>query len=53
MTGTQIAEAAIKRELLVIPGGAFSSQDTHFRISFATQRDKLTQGLDILAELLK
>lgn len=52
MSGTQIAEAAIKRELLVIPGGAFSAQDTHFRISFATKREKLTQGLDILVELL-
>ena len=53
ITGTELAERAIARKVLVIPGGAFSNKDTHFRISFATRRDKLTQGLDILAELLQ
>ncbi len=53
LTGAQFTEKAIERKLLVIPGGAFSSRDTHFRISFATRRDKLSQGLDILAELME
>lgn len=53
LTGAQFAERAIARELLVIPGGAFSKRDTHFRISFATRRDKLSAGLDILAELMQ
>lgn len=53
LTGTQFAEKAIERNLLTIPGGAFSARDTHFRISFATNREKLTQGLDILAELMQ
>lgn len=53
MTGAQFTEKAIGREVLVIPGGAFSARDTHFRISFATRRDKLAQGLDILAELMQ
>ena len=53
ITGTQFAERAIERSLLTIPGGAFSARDTHFRISFATNRAKLTQGLDILAELMQ
>jgi len=53
ITGTQFAERAIERSLLTIPGGAFSARDTHFRISFATNRTKLTQGLDILAELMQ
>lgn len=52
LTGTEFAERCIERELLVIPGGAFSGRDTHFRISFATNREKLSQGLDILCELL-
>ncbi len=52
LTGTRFVERAIERQLLVIPGGAFSTRDTHFRISFATRRDKLAQGLDILAELM-
>jgi aspartate/methionine/tyrosine aminotransferase len=53
ITGTQFVEQAIERNLLMIPGGVFSDRDTHFRISFATRRDKLTQGLDIIAELLQ
>lgn len=53
LTGTQFAEKCIERELLVIPGSAFSQRDTHFRISFATARDRLTKGLDILADLLQ
>ena len=52
MTGTQFAEKCIERELLLIPGGAFSGRDTHFRISFATARQRLEKGLDILIELL-
>lgn len=53
ITGTQFVERAIERNLLMIPGGVFSAKDTHFRISFATRRDKLTQGLDIIADLLQ
>lgn len=53
ITGTEFAERTIERKLLVIPGGAFSSKDTHFRISFATRPDKLAQGLDILVDLMK
>lgn len=53
LTGSQFTEKAIEREVLVIPGGAFSQRDTHIRISFATRRDKLVQGLDILAELMQ
>tara|TARA_R110002096_G_scaffold173781_5_gene348499 strand:+ start:146153 stop:147349 length:1197 start_codon:yes stop_codon:yes gene_type:complete len=52
MTGTEFAEKCIERELLVIPGGAFSERDTHFRISFATNRERLSKGLDILCELM-
>ncbi len=53
LTGAQFAEKAIEREVLVIPGSAFSQRDTHLRISFATRRDKLAAGLDILAELMQ
>ncbi|MBA3311761.1 MAG: pyridoxal phosphate-dependent aminotransferase, partial [Planctomycetaceae bacterium] len=34
-TGTQFVEAALKENLLVIPGSVFSEQDTHFRVSYA------------------
>jgi len=52
MTGTEFAERCIEHELLVIPGGAFSERDTHFRISFATNRAILEKGLDVLCKLL-
>lgn len=52
MTGSQFAERAIEQQLLTIPGGAFSQRDTHFRISYATRRDKLIEGLDIIAEIM-
>ncbi len=52
MTGTQFVQKAIEKNLLMIPGGAFSARDTHFRISFATRRDKLAHGLDIIADLM-
>lgn len=51
LTGQEFAERCIDRNLLVIPGNAFSSHDTHIRLSFAVNRQKLTDGLDILAEM--
>lgn len=53
LSGAEFVEKAIEHKVLVIPGGAFSKRDTHFRISFATRRDKLEQGLDILAQLMR
>ncbi len=52
MTGNDVFEAGLKENVLVIPGGVFSERDTHFRISYATAEDKLTEGLDILAKIL-
>ena len=53
MTATQFKEAARARRVLVVPGAAFSSRDTHFRLSFATAEAKLREGLDILVELMR
>ena len=52
MTGTELFEKGVERNLLIIPGGVFSKRDTHFRISFATAEDRLREGLAILADLL-
>ncbi len=49
--GTAFVEKAIAHNVLVIPGGVFSAKDTHFRISYATDDDKLARGLDILRSL--
>src|SRR5829696_2671321 len=43
-TGTEFVQEAVRHNLLVIPGIAFSRKDTHFRISYAAADDKLRQG---------
>ncbi|MEM1422827.1 MAG: aminotransferase class I/II-fold pyridoxal phosphate-dependent enzyme [Planctomycetota bacterium] len=53
MTGTELFEAAAERNVLVIPGGAFSQRDTHIRLSFATDEERLAEGLGVLADLTK
>jgi aspartate/methionine/tyrosine aminotransferase len=52
MTGEQFFEAAYAKNVLLVPGKAFSSRDTHFRISFATPLHKLEEGLDIICRLM-
>ncbi|MCB9883263.1 MAG: pyridoxal phosphate-dependent aminotransferase [Planctomycetes bacterium] len=44
-------ERAIERQVLVVPGSAFSPRKTHFRLSFAVADDKLSKGLDLLCEI--
>ena len=48
---SDFCEAAAQRGVLVIPGKVFSSQDTHFRISYATSDEHLRRGCEILCEL--
>ncbi len=53
MTGSELVERAIEREVLCIPGGVFSSRDTHVRLSLSAPEAKLRQGVEILAELMR
>jgi aspartate aminotransferase/aminotransferase len=48
---TAFVEAAIDRNLLVIPGNIFSRRDTHFRISYAASFDTIDRGIDVLGEM--
>lgn len=48
---TDFVTRAIENNVLVIPGNVFSTKDTHFRISYATDDDKLARGLEILRGL--
>jgi aspartate aminotransferase/aminotransferase len=52
-TATEFVTAAIRHNLLVIPGNAFSQQDTHFRISYAATDEALERGIDILNRLAR
>ena len=51
MTAAAFCEAAVGRNVLVIPGNVFSGRDTHFRISFATTDEKLRRGCEVLREV--
>lgn len=52
-TGSEFVAAAIRHNLLIIPGNVFSPSDTHFRISFAAEDDLLRQGAAILCSLAR
>lgn len=48
---TEFVKKAIERNVLIIPGEVFSQQNTHFRLCFTTDDEKLAQGLKILRDL--
>lgn len=50
-TGTEFVSEAIRHNLLVIPGGTFSTRDTHFRVSYAASDEVLERGIAILRDL--
>lgn len=52
LTAQQFAEAAIKRNVLVIPGNVFSRRDTHIRISYAASDEAVTEGVAILRDMM-
>ncbi len=52
-SGTAFVEEAIKNNVLVVPGSAFSDRDTHFRISYAVPNERLEAGCKILSELAR
>jgi aspartate aminotransferase/aminotransferase len=51
VSGERFVAAAIERNLLVVPGTAFSARDTHFRISYAADDQTLGRGIAVLNEL--
>ncbi|MCC6661758.1 MAG: aminotransferase class I/II-fold pyridoxal phosphate-dependent enzyme [Phycisphaerales bacterium] len=53
ITATQLMERCAERELLIVPGKAFSSRDTHFRLSYATRPETLDRGLAVLTDVLR
>jgi aspartate/methionine/tyrosine aminotransferase len=49
--GTEFVQEAIRQNLLIIPGIAFSKKDSHFRVSYAASDEKLQQGVEILKRI--
>jgi aspartate aminotransferase/aminotransferase len=52
-TGTEFVQEAIRHNLLIIPGMAFSRQDTHFRVSYAASDEQLQRGAEILNRMAR
>jgi aspartate/methionine/tyrosine aminotransferase len=52
-TGTEFVAAAIEKNLLIIPGKIFSSQDSHFRLSYAADDRVIERGIDVLRKMAK
>lgn len=53
ITASKFAERCIERGLIIIPGGVFSTRDTHLRLSFAVDDRTLDRGLDVLVDLMR
>jgi aspartate/methionine/tyrosine aminotransferase len=51
--GTAFAEEAVRNNLLIIPGVAFSRRDSHFRLSYAAEDQTLERGIEILNRLAR
>jgi aspartate aminotransferase/aminotransferase len=52
-TDAEFVAAAIKNELLVIPGSVFSEKHSHFRISYAATDETIRKGLAVLKRLIQ
>lgn len=52
LDGEGFVQRMMAQNVLVIPGGVFSRQDTHFRLSFAVEEAQLKKGLDLLRKTL-
>ncbi len=50
-TGTEFVSAAIRNQVLIIPGNIFSRRDTHFRLSYAADDSVIVRGVEALRRL--
>lgn len=50
-TGAEFFERCVEKNLLLVPGGVFSSRDTHVRISFSASFEQLERGAEVLRSL--
>jgi aspartate aminotransferase/aminotransferase len=50
-TGSEFVSEAIRNNLLIIPGSAFSRRDSHFRVSYAASDESLARGIEVLLRL--
>ena len=53
MSGTQFTERLLDHNVIAIPGAVFSERDTHFRISYASDDERLEMGLRAIAKAVE
>jgi aspartate aminotransferase len=53
MTDLEFVDRAAERNLLLVPGRAFSTRHGYVRLSYGTSMDKLQKGMDIIEQLIK
>jgi aspartate aminotransferase/aminotransferase len=53
MTGSEFCAKAISNNVLIIPGNVFSQRDTHWRMAYTVDEQKLRKGLEILVSVGK
>lgn len=52
-TDMEFVQAAIRNNLLIIPGSVFSERNTHFRIAYPVADGMIERGLEVLRRLAK
>lgn len=49
----EFLEAAVAKQVLLVPGSACSERSTHFRISYAVSDEKIRRGVGVLVDLAR
>ncbi len=52
-TDMEFVEAAIRNNLLIIPGSVFSERNTHFRVAYPVADATIERGLEVLRRLAR
>ncbi|MBI5360291.1 MAG: aminotransferase class I/II-fold pyridoxal phosphate-dependent enzyme [Planctomycetes bacterium] len=50
-TDMDFVQAAVDKNVLIVPGSACSRKNTHFRMSFAVEDEQLKKGIEILKKI--
>lgn len=53
ITASRFIERCLEKSVLVIPGNVFSTRDTHFRLSYATDERNIVRGLEAIVEIMR
>ncbi|MCK4650155.1 aminotransferase class I/II-fold pyridoxal phosphate-dependent enzyme [Candidatus Pacearchaeota archaeon] len=52
ISATSFSKKCLENNLIIVPGSAFSKTDNYFRISYATSKDELKRGAQVLIKTI-